>query len=228
MRTAHFSFAALLLLAGIPTAGAADLALIDRTLIDEPIYQTATPTYGLLVFGREAKTRVWLVHDGTTLHINDSPDGVAAPRWRKVIGSGTNFTIGDIVEDGGKIRHTRLYFRVNPVRPMLWVNIDGVGLQRAGWDREGKFAFAATAEEAPVIHFNGPATMDLFRDQGAFRPGDTGSLDVVVGTPGIGPGTFAAYTCSAYPKGAHPRAVIEFPPHKPGGPLVSRIALDDD
>jgi hypothetical protein len=42
---------------------AADLSKIDRTIKKEPKYK-GKPKYCLLVFGPEAKTRIWLVLDG--------------------------------------------------------------------------------------------------------------------------------------------------------------------
>ena len=45
---------------------AANLAQVDRTIAKEPEYQS-TPNYCLLVFGPEAKSRIWLVDDGDVL-----------------------------------------------------------------------------------------------------------------------------------------------------------------
>src|SRR5579871_5179529 len=56
------SAAAWLILFAVP-AGAVDLAKIDRTIRKEPAYRSKAPQYCLLVFGPEAKTRVWLVLD---------------------------------------------------------------------------------------------------------------------------------------------------------------------
>jgi hypothetical protein len=50
---------ACLVLATAPLS-AADLAQVDRTIAREPAYRSK-PKYCLLVFGREAQTRVWLV-----------------------------------------------------------------------------------------------------------------------------------------------------------------------
>src|SRR5438552_9464127 len=54
-------WSALAWLAVSSSAASADLATVDRALTKEPKYQSA-PRYCLLVFGPEAKTRVWLVH----------------------------------------------------------------------------------------------------------------------------------------------------------------------
>src|SRR4029077_10756985 len=52
-----------------------DLTKIDRTIKKEPAYQTKTPKYCLLVFGPEAKTRVWLVQDGDKLYVDRNGNG---------------------------------------------------------------------------------------------------------------------------------------------------------
>src|SRR5215510_2540818 len=64
---------ALLLVAGTPVAGA-DLAKVDRSIGKEPAYQ-AKPKYCLVVYGPEAKTRVWLVLDGDVLYADRNGDG---------------------------------------------------------------------------------------------------------------------------------------------------------
>jgi hypothetical protein len=227
MRTAHLP-ALLLLLASVPPASAADLSKIDRTLKDEPKVQTRSPQYCLLVFGPEAKTRIWLVHDGDVMHVFDSPDGKATKKWRQVKGSHGFYSLGDVWEVDGKTRHRNLHVRIGE-RPYVWLNVEGMGRMRAGWDRNGKLAFASSAKEAPVIHFNGPVTMDLFREQEPFRSGAHECLNVVVGMRGVGPGTFATIDCSAYPKNGWPTAVIEFPAKKEGDkPIAVPVTLSDD
>jgi len=57
------------------TAHATDLTKIERTIRKEPTYQTKTPKYCLLVFGAEAKARMWLVHDGKVLLVDKKGDG---------------------------------------------------------------------------------------------------------------------------------------------------------
>lgn len=57
------------LLSWPPPATYADLSKIDRSIGKEPKYQSK-PAYCLLVFGPEAKHRVWLVLDGDTLFVD--------------------------------------------------------------------------------------------------------------------------------------------------------------
>jgi hypothetical protein len=75
MRTAVFlsTLVALGLLA-VPAA-AVDLTKIDRSIRKEPVYQSQNPQYCLLVFGPEAKTRVWLAVDGNVLYIDRNGNG---------------------------------------------------------------------------------------------------------------------------------------------------------
>jgi hypothetical protein len=53
---------------------AADLAAIERTIGKQPAYG-AEPCYCLLLFGPEAKTRVWIVEDGRTLYVDRNANG---------------------------------------------------------------------------------------------------------------------------------------------------------
>jgi hypothetical protein len=70
-------------LLGTGAAGAADLTKVDRTLKKEPAYQSK-PKYCLLVFGPEAKERVWLVLDGDTLYVDKNGDGDLTERGKRI------------------------------------------------------------------------------------------------------------------------------------------------
>jgi hypothetical protein len=99
------------------------------------------------------------------------------------------------------------------------VRIDGRVRQVAGP------AFAGTPKAAPVVHFGGPLTMGFhpkwFYGWPVFDRGEAGSrLTVVVGTPGVGEGSFALLGYDDAPKGAHPVAEILFPGKAPGAAPV--------
>jgi hypothetical protein len=70
------------------SASAADLEKLDRTIKKEPVYQTKSPRYALLVFGPQAKDRVWLVHDGDTLYVDRNGNGDLTETGKKVIAKG--------------------------------------------------------------------------------------------------------------------------------------------
>ena len=55
-------------------AQAVDLTKIPRVIAKEPAYQ-GKPKYCLLVFGPEAKHRVWLVLDGDDLYVDRNGNG---------------------------------------------------------------------------------------------------------------------------------------------------------
>jgi hypothetical protein len=70
----RFSIVTAVLLLWAASAGATDLTKVDRTIRKEPVYQTK-PKYCLLVFGPEAKYRVWLVLDGDRLYVDKNGNG---------------------------------------------------------------------------------------------------------------------------------------------------------
>jgi hypothetical protein len=92
------------------TAWDADLTKIDRTIAKEPAYESK-PQYCLLVFGPEAKTRVWLVRDGDVLYVDRNGNGDLTEDGERVISTGSPdpvFEAGDIAEAGGRVKHTQL------------------------------------------------------------------------------------------------------------------------
>lgn len=62
---------------------ATDLTKIDRTIAKEPAYKNK-PKYCLLVFGLEAKHRVWLVQDGDVLYVDKNGNGDLTEAGEKV------------------------------------------------------------------------------------------------------------------------------------------------
>src|SRR4029077_8172793 len=94
---------AVLLLA--PLAQATDLTKLERKIAKEPAYETKTPKYCLLVFGLDAKTRVWLVQDGDTLYVDRNGNGDLTGDGKRVkvnqsTDSYRSFEAGDITIDG--------------------------------------------------------------------------------------------------------------------------------
>src|SRR5258708_11206721 len=63
MHRFHLWFLACCVAFNAHPALAVEYAQIDRTLVKEPVYVHA-PDYALLLFGREARLRVWLVDGG--------------------------------------------------------------------------------------------------------------------------------------------------------------------
>jgi hypothetical protein len=88
---------------------AADLSKVDRAIAKEPAYKSK-PKYCLLVFGPEAKTKVWLVQDGDTLYVDRNGNGdltepakkVAAEKQEGAEEGQFTFKVGEI-RDGARL-----------------------------------------------------------------------------------------------------------------------------
>jgi hypothetical protein len=113
-------FAILSLFAHSSAAAAGDLSKIERKITREPAYRSR-PKYCLLVFGPEARTRVWLVQDGDTLYVDRNGNGdltepgerVAADKHKDRDGDDHSYTFdaGELRE-GGR-RHLNLLVGVS-------------------------------------------------------------------------------------------------------------------
>jgi len=92
------------------------------------------------------------------------------------------------------------------------IDFTGRVLHYAGQDEQGYLQFAASPEEAPVIHFGGPWQIALLSKHTLPTGEKPGDLMTMIGTPGRGPGTFASLSYSGLiAEGVHPTAVVEFP-----------------
>src|SRR5262249_53623687 len=124
MRISHWLPAMVFLAVGAAPASAADLAKIDRTISKEPAYKNK-PKYCLVVFGTEAKTRIWLVQDGDVLYVDrngngdltekdellrpDEPQDKIAREYGAEPGDHyRRWTVGEITSADGKTKYTRL------------------------------------------------------------------------------------------------------------------------
>jgi hypothetical protein len=107
--------------------------------------------------------------------------------------------------------------------PRTWVE------QQAGMDPAGCLRFADRPQDAPVIHFDGPLTMGLAPGQALVRGAKPGDLAAHLGTPGVGAGTFAAFSFERQkgfvPDDVHPLAEVEFPAAAGKAPLRTKVVL---
>jgi hypothetical protein len=256
---------ALFVLAGwlaVPAA-AADLSKIDRTIPKEPIY-SGSPRYCLLVFGPQAKDRVWLVQDGDTLYVDRNGNGDLTEPGEKVAAEknsdheehGYSFEAGDLTV-GGKVhkglsvtvRPLKLYedtstrvasiqvlreaLKANPKTQIAIIGLDvesdrfkgaGIGgriMQTAGfYNLDGVLSFATTPGDAPVIHFDGPLKADFYGVPPTLWLERDNDVVLVVGSPGLGGGTFAMLDYDeTIPQDAHPTVEVQWP----GDPPVKEL-----
>jgi hypothetical protein len=100
------------LLLSTMSLSAADLTRIERTIAREPAYKSQ-PGYCLLVFGQEAKTRVWLVQDGDTLYVDRNGNGDLTEPGKKVAAAR---------EDDAKADEGAFAFKVDSIRDGKWTH----------------------------------------------------------------------------------------------------------
>src|SRR5262249_36563246 len=155
-------------------------------------YQTKTPRYCMLVFGPEARTRVWLVVDGDVLYVDRNGNGDLTEPADRIAArrkGGKFFELEEIVEADGKTRHTGLTVNQGEFSTFVSVMVEGKRRQVASYDSGGNLDFGLRAQDAPVIHFNGPLTLGRHDSKVLTRGDNPSDLVLVVGTPGLGKGT---------------------------------------
>lgn len=94
-------------------------------------------------------------------------------------------------------------------------------------DAAGFLRFSDRPETAPVIHLNAPWTLGLQDIKQKLTVGRNSRLQIGVGTPGVGPGTFAFIQYpKTIPNDVYPRAEITFPANSRGtDPIVKKYTL---
>jgi hypothetical protein len=208
--------AAWLTLAVAP-AYAVDLATVERTIAKEPAYQSSHATYCLLVFGPEAKRRVWLVLDGDVLYVDRNGNGDLTETGEKVKAENrTTFPIGELFAGEGKAKCTEVKLRTGGGN-----NPCAVSMTIDGKDWTASCRFAARPQDAPILHFNGPLVLRPEPPPQLTRGSKKSTLTVNLGTPGLGTGSFATVRAKqAVPKSASLVADIEFPSKTSGGETI--------
>lgn len=195
-----------------------DLAKLPRAIAKEPPRITKQPRYCLLVFGIDGATRIWLVADGLCLYVDRNGDGDLSDPSERVDGrefptdKGPSFEVNDLVI-GKDLTAT--------LRVMIGKSADdcdsicmderrhGQTLQlAAGVDPSGILRFSLRPEDAPIVHFNGPLRMSLRAREVLRRGEDPRMFTAMIGTPGIGSGTFVGVCTDCVPEGVHPIAEI--------------------
>jgi len=228
------------------SAWAGDLTTIDRTIAKNPDYQSKSPKYCLLVFGPEASTRVWMVHDGDVLFVDRNCNGDLTEPDERVVGKREDyivrFDVGEIRD--GALRHRDLVVGNYDAKATLFgkekyrinVNVEcpdradivsGTRIRQRvnGADSRGLLQFAHRPEEAPVIHFGGPWSIEARTS--SLTIGATSEFSLRFGTPGLGSGSFASvFYEGVVPESVFPELEFTFPGMDPGAkPMTRRYVL---
>jgi hypothetical protein len=86
-------------------------------------------------------------------------------------------------------------------------------------DLAGVLEFADKPTDAPAVRLGGPLQVTFYAELPSLRVGRGSELVLVVGTPGVGPGTFAMLDYEGtVPANVKPVADVALPPAKPGAP----------
>jgi hypothetical protein len=205
------SLLTLLSLAG--PAGAADLGKVDRTLKKEPAYK-GQPKYCLLVFGPEARARVWLVLDGTTLYVDKNGNGDLTDPGECFPDDGKGFQPFEVADPAGKARYKLTHLNVIRIpedkQVILMADVEIVGRYRQYCD----LTPAAERPRAPVAHFHGPLRLGLRERNWApteklVRGDPPGELYAWVGTFDRANGCWVVVRSDSLPPKLHPAVVVE-------------------
>jgi hypothetical protein len=227
---------------------AADLGKVDRTLKKEPAYK-GRPQYCLLVFGPQAKNRVWVVVDGDDLYLDRNGDGdltgpgerLAAreayrrPKERPDVEVMRTFERNawkadaePILTCGPEVR----WFYVSqfvpradyPDRDLVkyWQErpFDVAVTTRTGQCQRAALRFGASPQEAPVLHLDGPRRFRLSDKFGPPLLRRGRTCELYAEL--YAPGLQATVRTEIYevPKEVHPVAEIVFPPGHADRPAV--------
>jgi hypothetical protein len=156
----RFSLALLACLVVSANAWTADLTRIERSIAKEPRYKTRTPEYCLLVFGPEAKTRVWLVRDGATLYVDRNGNGDLTEPGEKVAADARDskpnenvytFQVGD-VRDG---KHLHKDLAVSMVKLADFADSDEALKAHVSKDPQARGYMVAIEMEIPGLEGRG-------------------------------------------------------------------------
>jgi hypothetical protein len=228
-----------LLLTAAP-ARALDYDQVDRKLINEPAYVSKAPKYALLLFGRDARVRVWVVADGQAVYVDRNGDGdiTAKDEHFGKIADCRNIELAD--PDGGTrfvISGMSTYGEGNPPRPHLMANVEIKGSAR--YEQYCDAAMGDSPREAAIAHFHGPLTIGPQTISWKVPPKlalVTGEkpvdLRAMIGTMSAKHGCWVVVRthngkAPAFPKDVFPVVDIEFPSDTKGGPLLKeRYPLD--
>jgi hypothetical protein len=228
---------------------AADWKEIVRTIRKQSDYK-GKPKYALLVFGPEAKMRVWIVEDGETLYVDRNGDG-------DLTGEDERFTL---TLSGNKNQHgslqdcnieipdsdkktpyviTSISIRPEPdgddadAERHIMVNVDIKG--QVSYRQYCDAKLVENPEKAAIAHFHGPLTIGPQTVNWKLTPGlsrlslgdSPSDIRAVVGTMDAERGCWVVVRSEDLPKDLHPVLEVEYPGKKAGdAPIKKRYRLE--
>ena len=220
----------------IGIASGFELAQLERSIQKEPTYESGLAKYCLLVIGQKAKHRVWLAVDGNTLYLDRNGNGDLTDDIKTLAGRETGWVqLGDIGTDEGVYGRLRVS-RSTDGTFKLRINTPNRGGQYVGFSKAIRPTLGDTLDDAPIIHLGGPMTLGQYGPVQEIPRDHEGvsyrvsSLKLMIGTAGVGAGTFAAYHCNCRRKSNNDSMLVgefSFPSAANGGGQIESRATYD-
>ena len=92
------------------------------------------------------------------------------------------------------------------------------------FDTQGLLQFGTRPADAPVLHFDGPLQVTFYGGKPTWTGGGTDDTVLCIGTPGVGPGTFAMLKYEGtIPEGKHPKLAATYRPKDQSRPPVKEL-----
>jgi hypothetical protein len=228
---------------------AADWKEIVRTIRKQSVYK-GKPKYALLVFGQEAKMRVWVVQDGEAMYVDRNGDGdltgederftLTLSGKKNQYGSLRDCNI-EILDADKETRYVITSITIHPEpagdeaegEQHMTANVDIKG--RASYRQYCDAKLAEKPDKAVIAHFHGPLTIGpqtinwkLTPELSRLPIGDSPSdINAVVGTMDGEHGCWVVVRSEDLPKDLHPVVEVEFPGKKAGdAPIKKRYRLE--
>ena len=245
MRFATILLYRVLLVAG-PARGV-DYDKIDRRLVREPAYRTKSPKYALLLFGPEARRRVWFVLDGEVLYVDRNDNGDLTERGERFSQEAACKDV-KIADPDGKttyvIRSVKSSYSIytptarrkreaEGIPPELMVTVEIRG-PVSYWEYCDVQEMRSEPQKSMISHFHGPLTISpreinwKLPEWAVLRHGRRASeLQCVIGTMSEKHGCWVVVQTHKgdeclFSKDVRPVAHIEFPPKEAGGTTVMK------
>ena len=199
MRGLHLGIGLLITCYGSVAAGF-ELSKVERKL-NRPPSTESKAKYCLLVFGTSGKTQRWLALDDTVIYVDRNGNRDLTDDGEPVKRESGWTQLGNIDVSTGTFTNLRIQLGTDSSF-RLRVNTPRSGGQYVGFAIAIRPTFADAPEVAPIIHFGGAMTLGQYGPRQTIPRNTEGisyrvtSLKLMLGTPGIGDGTFAAYHCN--------------------------------
>ena len=211
----------------LPSA-AVDLSQVDRTIGKEPAYKSK-PKYCLVVFGPEAKTRVWLVLDGDILYMDRNGNGDLTEEGERLQGAKDKglwpedlisearaFGPVDLARRAGLSRYRRFSVTHTIIKKdfpkelypthsqQLARNPNLTWVRVSGYvddkyRQEGWADWSDRPANAPILHFDGPLAPRMSVPWVLPRRQKPAYLSFGLATPGLGDGKPYTYVSAGTP-----------------------------